>query len=275
VAADTAIGTTWGSLERAITAPTNSVKIAMVGKYTKLKDAYISLMQAIAHGGLANDTHVETKWINAEDSPADLEESLADVSGLLVPGGFSSRGSDGKIAAIKYARENNLPFFGICLGMQLAVIEACRNVAHLRTATSREFSEEGDFVVDFMKSWTAGDGMELRSASGNLGGTMRLGEYPCKLESDSLISKIYGASEIVERHRHRYEINYARYADVFEQAGLVFSGMSEDGTLPEILERRDHKFFVATQAHPEFKSTPFVPHPMFVAFIKAALTHCG
>jgi CTP synthase len=268
---DSLIEATWKSLERVITAPARCAKIAVVGKYTKLKDAYISLTQAIMHGGFANDARVAIKWINAEDSLAEIKKSMSDVSGLLIPGGFSSRGSEGKIAAIRYAREHNIPFFGICLGMQLAVIEACRNVAQMATATSREFADEGDFVVDFMESWTVGDKKELRDVSGNLGGTMRLGEYTCRITPGSLAFKIYGASTVVERHRHRYEINLARYASVFEEAGLIFSGVSEDGELPELLERRDHRFFIATQAHPEFKSAPFTPHPLFVAFIRAVL----
>lgn len=267
---------TWKALEKSITVLAECTKIAVVGKYTKLKDAYISLVQAIMHGGFANDARVDIEWIDAEAPLSEINESLSEVSGLLVPGGFSSRGSDGKIGAIRYARENDIPFFGICLGMQLAVIEACRNVAKLATATSREFSDNGDFVVDFMESWAANDKdneREKRDISSNLGGTMRLGEYLCKLMRGSLAHKIYGTPTVLERHRHRYEINLAQYADIFEQAGLIFSGISADDTLPEILERTDHKFFIATQAHPEFKSTPFSPHPMFSAFIKAALEH--
>lgn len=273
--AESLIESTWQSLGKMIAAPARCVKIAVVGKYTKMKDTYISLTQAIMHGGFANDAHVSIEWINSEDSLSEIKRNLSDVSGLLVPGGFSFRGVEGKIAAIKYAREHGLPFLGICLGMQLAVIEACRNIAQLVTATSREFDDKGDFVVDFMESWTVGDRKETRAVSGNLGGTMRLGEYPCKLMPGSLASKIYGNSEVVERHRHRYEINLARYASVFERAGIVFSGTSENGMLPELLERNDHKFFIATQAHPEFNSTPFSPHPMFAAFIKASLENDG
>jgi CTP synthase len=267
------VQSTWVSLERVIRAPTASVRIAIVAKYTKLKDAYISLIQAVMHGGFANDARVNIEWINAEDFFADIEGKLDTVAGIIVPGGFSARGKDGKIFAIKYARERGIPFLGICLGMQLAVIEACQNIAGLKTATSREFADVGDFVVDFMESWASGANKEIRELSGALGGTMRLGEYPCKLLPNSLASKIYGKLDVIERHRHRYEINIGTYADTFSKAGLVFSGLSEDGALPEILEREDHKFFIATQAHPEFNSRPFMPHPMFEAFIKASLEH--
>jgi CTP synthase len=266
------ISTTWGSLQRSIVSPKSLVKIAAVGKYTKLKDAYISLTQALIHGGIANDSTVEIDWIDSEKPFEQISDTLDKVSGILVPGGFSSRGIDGKLFAIQYAREKNIPFLGICLGMQLAVIEACRNVVGIKTATSREFDDDGTFVIDFMGKWTSGSITETRIKGGNKGGTMRLGSQRCRVSPDSLAYRIYGTSDISERHRHRYEINIAEHREMFDKAGIVFSGMSYDGTLPEILERKDHNFFVATQAHPEFKSTPFAPHPLFAAFVRAALS---
>jgi CTP synthase len=267
---DTETKAMWKLLEKIIYEPTMKVRIALVVKYTKLRDAYISLTQAIQHGGFANDCKVETIWIDAENDS--IEQNLKKVDGIIVPGGFSQRGIDGKIEAIKYARENNIPFLGICLGMQLAVIEACRNVAGLKTATSREFSNEGDIVIDFMENWEEQGVMEFRNQDCNKGGTMRLGSYSCKLLKNSLANKIYGTTEISERHRHRYEIALTRYGDIFKKAGIQFSGMSLDNRIPEILERQDHQFFIATQAHPEFKSYPLSPHPLFKSFIQAAIT---
>jgi CTP synthase len=261
----------WKSLEKVILSPSNTVKIAVVGKYAKLKDAYISLSQAICHGGFANDAKVEIEWIDAREDFSDIENKLRKVDGILVPGGFGSDGADCKIAAIKFARENKIPFLGICLGLQLAVVESCRNVAGFKEATSREFSETGEFVIDFMNSWESNGVKESRSRDENKGGTMRLGNYGCKIAEGTLAYSIYKSSEINERHRHRFEVNIEKYKDVFDKAGLAFSGMSTDGTLPEIVERRDHPFFIAMQAHPEFKSRPFAPHPIFAAFIKAAL----
>ena len=261
----------WVSLEHAICEPSKSVKIAVIGKYTKLKDAYISLSQAIIHGGFANDAKVDVEWIDAEEDLNDIEKKLRTVSGILVPGGFSSRGIDGKIAAIKFARENKIPFLGICLGLQLAVIESCRNIAGIKNATSREFSDDGEIVIDFMDSWEVNGLIESRSLDGDKGASMRLGNYKCHLSPDSLAKKIYGYSEITERHRHRFEVNLEKYKDIFEKAGIEFSGMSIDGKLPEMIERTDHPYFIATQAHPEFKSRPFAPHPLFDSFIKAAL----
>jgi CTP synthase len=264
----------WGSIENTILNCTNTVRLSIVGKYIKLKDAYISLSQAIMHGGFANNTKVEVDWIDSEDNFTNIENKLSQTSALIVPGGFSSRGVEGKIFAIKYARENKLPFLGICLGMQLAIIESCRNIAKIN-ATSGEFGEEGEFVIDFMDSWACGDTTEKRNKACNKGGTMRLGSYPCKIIPNSLASKVYGQNVITERHRHRYEVNIKKYKHIFEKAGLIFSGTSLDGALPEIVERQDNPFFIATQAHPEFKSRPFSPHPLFSHLIKASLEFLG
>jgi CTP synthase len=262
----------WVPLEHAIFSPSKLAKIAVVGKYTKLKDAYLSLTQAILHGGFANDAKVEIDWIDAKDSSEEeMEDRLNGVSGILVPGGFDSSGINGKLFSIKFARENRVPFLGICLGLQLAVIEACRNAAGIKDATSRELSEFGEHVVDFMDNWKLGEITESRNISGAKGGTMRLGNYPCKIEEKTLAHRIYGATEIIERHRHRFEVNLERYKEIFKSAGIKFSGVSADGHLPEIIERQDHQFFIATQSHPEFTSRPFAPHPLFKAFIEAAL----
>jgi CTP synthase len=264
------IANKWGSVARLIRNSSGNVRIAIIGKYTKLQDAYISLTQAVMHGGFANDVRVEIDWINAEDEKAEILKRLGGVSGIIVPGGFSVRGTDGKLEAIKFARENSVPFLGICLGMQLAVIEACRNVAGLSTATSREFSDDGEMVVDFMGSWDGREGEEIRDSTGNKGGTMRLGRYDCRLTPGSRAHEIYGGKgTISERHRHRFEVSAQKYGATLEKAGIIISGISEDGKLVEIIEREDHPFFVATQSHPEFKSRPFDPHPLFKSLIRA------
>ncbi len=268
---ETAIKNKWAKLTEVILHPKHSIKIAVIGKYTKLKDAYLSLTQAIAHAGYANNAEVDISWINAEDTSEDIEKSLADAKCIIVPGGFSSRGIEGKMHAIRYARENKIPFLGICLGLQLAVIEACRNIGGLADATSREFTDKGSFVIDFMKNWNKEGSVEERKEDGDKGGTMRLGSYECKIAEDTLAYKVYGKSNITERHRHRYEVNYAQYKDVIDASGIIVSGTSVDGTLPEIIERRDHPFFIATQAHPEFKSSPLSPNPLFYALIKAGI----
>lgn len=263
----------WGAVEHAIRMPSKAVKIAVVGKYTKLKDAYISLSQAICHGGIAHDARVEIDWVDAGMDQRDIENRLRAASGVLVPGGFDISGAEGKIAAIKFAREKKIPFFGICFGLQLAVIESCRNVGGATSATSREFSDNGEMVIDFMDKWELNGTIEARNPSGAKGGTMRLGSYLCKISVGTLAHKIYAATETTERHRHRFEVNIKKYKELFAKADLHFSGMSADGLLPEIVERRDHPFFIATQAHPEFKSHPFAPHPLFSSFIKAAIDH--
>lgn len=263
----------WSSVEHAISTPSKTVKIAVVGKYTKLKDAYISLSQAICHGGIAHDAGIEIDWVDATMDQRDLESRLRAVSGILVPGGFDVGGAEGKIVAIKFAREKRIPFFGICLGLQLAVIESCRNVGGAINATSREFSDVGEMVIDFMDKWKLNGVVEARDPSGAKGGTMRLGSYLCKISIGTLAHRIYATTEITERHRHRFEVNIKKYKELFDKAGLEFSGMSSDGLLPEIVERHDHPFFIATQAHPEFKSHPFAPHPLFSNFIKAAIDY--
>jgi CTP synthase len=261
----------WNDLKRVILRPSACVKIAILGKYTKLRDAYISLVQALYHGGFANDAKVEIVWIDTDASDVEIERDLAGVSGVIVPGGFGKRGYESKIAAIRFARENDVPFLGICLGMQLAVIEACRNVAGLAGATSSEFDESGEMVIDFMGEWDRSGQSESRERSGKKGGTMRLGSYACKIIEDSLAHRIYETIEITERHRHRYEVAIEKYKDTFRKACLFFSGMSVDGKLPEIVEIKGKRFFIATQAHPEFKSYPFAPHPLFAAFIRASI----
>ena len=266
-----AIKNKWAKLTEIILNPKHTIKIAVIGKYTKLKDAYLSLTQAIAHAGYAHNAQVDISWINAEDAQNKIEEQLNGVKCIIVPGGFSLRGVDGKMHAIKYAREHKIPFLGICLGLQLSVIEACRNVGHLKDATSREFTDTGNFVIDFMKNWNKKGEIEVRLQGGNKGGTMRLGSYECRLKDETLASKVYGKRDITERHRHRYEVNYAQYKDVIDASGIIVSGTSADGALPEVIERNDHPFFIATQAHPEFKSSPLSPHPLFYSLIKAGL----
>ena len=266
-----AIKNKWARLTEIIKNPKRTIKIAVIGKYTKLKDAYLSLTQAIAHAGYANNAKVDISWINAEDAPDVMETQLNDVKCIIVPGGFSARGIEGKMHAIKYAREHKIPFLGICLGLQLAVIEACRNIGNLKDATSREFTDNGSFVIDFMKNWARQGATEVRAEDGDKGGTMRLGRYECRLAEGSLAHKIYGSTDITERHRHRYEVNYEQYKDVIDASGIIISGTSVDGVLPEVIERNDHPFFIATQAHPEFKSSPLSPHPLFYALIKAGI----
>ena len=253
--------------------PEGEVTIGVVGKYVGLKDAYKSLNEALVHGGMANKAKVHVKWIDAEvfeRDPSEIAAELEPLHGILVPGGFGERGSEGKIASVRFARERKVPFFGICLGMQMACIESAR-AAGVDAASSTEFGETDEPVVGIITEWMTKEGLETRAADGDLGGTMRLGAYDAKLAPKSRISEIYhGAIEISERHRHRYEVNIA-YRDRLEEDGLVFSGMSPDGLLPEIVERPDHPFFVGVQFHPELKSRPFDPHPLFAGFVAAAL----
>ncbi|TCK06295.1 CTP synthase [Phorcysia thermohydrogeniphila] len=240
-----------------------SVKVAVVGKYIELPDAYKSIIEAFVHAGAANDVRVEIKWVSAEElDEKEPEEFLSDVSGILVPGGFGERGVEGKIKAVRFARENKIPFFGICLGMQCAVIEFARNVAGLKDAHSAEFSSTTPYpVIDLM---------EEQKGVKEKGGTMRLGAYPCVLKEGTFSYRAYGQKEISERHRHRYEFNN-KFRDVLEKAGLVIAGTSPDGNLVEVIEIKDHPWFVAVQYHPEFKSRPRNPHPLFVDFVKAAM----
>jgi CTP synthase len=250
------------------------VTIGVVGKYVGLPDAYKSLTEALIHGGLANRVKVRINWLDAElfaDNGADVAPMLEPVHGILVPGGFGERGSEGKIASVRFARERQVPFFGICLGMQMACIEAARNTAGIGGASSTEFGETHEPVVGLITEWMNAQGLaQRRDAAGDLGGTMRLGAYEARLGGNSVVRTIYGADTIHERHRHRYEVN-AHYKGALEEGGLVFSGMSPDGALPEIVERPDHPWFVGVQFHPELKSKPFEPHPLFASFIEAAV----
>ena len=263
----------WREVVSRITEPDGDVTIAIVGKYMSLKDAYKSLMEAVAHGGIANNVRVNIRWIDAETfkSPEDALEALTDVHGILVPGAFGERGAIGKIESIRFAREREVPFLGICYGMQMAVIEAARNLLGVDNATSSEFDGEGEAVVGLMTEWVRGNAKEVRGGDGDLGGTMRLGAYPARLTPGSRAAEVYGAEEIEERHRHRYEINI-ELGERLAEHGVVFSGVSPDGRLPEILEIPDHPWFIGVQYHPELKSRPFDPHPLFSAFIEAAVT---
>ena len=261
----------WREIVDRVLQPEGTVNIAIVGKYTGLKDAYKSLSEALVHGGIANRVKAELHWMDAEIfENEDPIHRLEGVDGILVPGGFGERGTEGKIAAAKWARERNIPYFGICLGMQMAVIEAARNLAGVEGAGSSEFNNYKVAVVGMMTEWQRGNQVERREHGGNLGGTMRLGEYPCDLLPGSKARAIYGVDRIGERHRHRYEINID-YKDQLERAGLLFSGMSPDRSLPEIVEIPDHPWFVGVQFHPELKSKPFAPHPLFASFIEAAV----
>ena len=261
----------WEDVAERIRTPEGEVTIAVVGKYTGLKDAYKSLIEALYHGGFANRTKVRIDWIESEIfEKEDPAYWLEKVNGILVPGGFGERGSQGKINAARFARERNVPYFGICFGMQMAVIEAARNLAGIEDASSTEFGPASEPVVGLMTEWLRGNMLEKRSASGNLGGTMRLGAYPARLREGSRIGKIYGRLEISERHRHRYEVN-VDYKERLEEAGLVFSGMSPDGVLPETIEYENHPWFIGVQYHPELKSRPLDPHPLFSSFVAAAL----
>ena len=251
----------------------SEVTIGVVGKYVGLPDAYKSLREALIHGGVANRAKVNIQWIDAElfEHPdADVVAELEPLHGILVPGGFGERGSEGKIASVRFAREREIPFFGICLGMQMACIEAARNQAGIEAASTTEFGATSEPVVGLITEWMSEEGLQSRAADGDLGGTMRLGAYEAKLDGNSVVRSIYGQDLISERHRHRYEVN-VHYRDALEGAGLIFSGMSPDDQLPEIVERPDHPWFIGVQFHPELKSRPFEPHPLFAGFIEAAL----
>ncbi|KQT83457.1 CTP synthase [Aurantimonas sp. Leaf443] len=261
----------WQQVVDSIRNPEGEVTIAIVGKYTGLKDAYKSLIEALQHGGIANRVRVKLDWIASEifeeEDPAPYLER---VDGILVPGGFGERGSEGKIHAARFARERKVPYFGICFGMQMAVIEAARSLAGIEAASSSEFGPTQEPVVGLMTEWLKGNELETRAAAGDLGGTMRLGAYKATLKPQSKIAAIYGSSEIEERHRHRYEVNRA-YREALESAGMDFAGMSPDGLLPETVELADHPWFIGVQYHPELKSRPFEPHPLFASFIAAAM----
>jgi len=261
----------WQRIVDLVRAPEGEVRIAVVGKYTNLLDSYKSLAEALTHGGLQNRVRVHLDWVDSQifEQP-DAVARLEGVHGILVPGGFGERGTEGKIAAVRFARERRVPFLGICFGMQMAVIECARNQVGLPDASSTEFGPCGNPVVGLLTEWARGNEMERREAGGNLGGTMRLGAYPAELEPDSLVSRVYGATHIQERHRHRWEVN-VHYRQEIEAQGLRFSGMSPDGILPEIVERPDHPWFIGVQYHPELKSKPLAPHPLFSGFIRAAV----
>ncbi|MCL2470000.1 MAG: CTP synthase [Alphaproteobacteria bacterium] len=262
---------TWHHIvERATDPKEGAVTIAIVGKYISLLDSYKSLAEALHHGGIAGNVRVHIKWIDSEVfEHEDVVTHLEGVHGILVPGGFGMRGAEGKIKAIQFARERKIPYFGICFGMQMTVIESARNLGGIEDATSSEFEGKGTAIVGLMTEWLKGSQLEKRAKDGSLGGTMRLGSYPCHLTKGTQAHKIYGCDEVQERHRHRYEVNL-NHQEAFTRAGLVFSGLSPDGILPEIVERPDHPWFIGVQFHPELKSKPFAPHPLFSSFIEAA-----
>ena len=261
----------WIEIVERVRSPEGEVKIGVVGKYTHLQDSYKSLSEALVHGGISNNVRVNLDWIEAEIFETEgAVQKLDDVNGILVPGGFGERGTEGKIAAVKFARERKVPYFGICFGMQMAVIEVARNLAGISGAGSTEFGATEKPVVGLLTEWMRGDELERRNAEDNLGGTMRLGAYECHLAPDSRVAGIYDTPVISERHRHRYEVNI-NYQEDLESVGLMFSGLSPDKELPEIVELRDHPWFIGVQFHPELRSKPFDPHPLFSSFIEAAV----
>jgi len=262
----------WQCIVDTVRGPDGEVRIAVVGKYTNLLDSYKSLGEALTHGGIKNRVRVQLEWVDSQIFEApDAVLRLEDVHGILVPGGFGERGTEGKIAAVRFARERRVPFLGICFGMQMAVIECARNMAGLPNASSTEFGPCGNPVVGLLTEWARGNEVERRAAGGDLGGTMRLGAYPARLDPGSLASRVYGGAAMVhERHRHRWEVN-VHYREQLEAAGLRFSGMSPDGILPEIIELPAHPWFIGVQYHPELKSKPLDPHPLFSSFIAAAV----
>jgi len=261
--------TPWRKINKIILKTKKQVNIAIIGKYVELKDAYKSLDEALTHGGIANNVKVKLIRIDSENlKPSEIKSKLKTISGILIPGGFGKRGTKGKIESIRYARNNNIPFFGICYGMQMAIIEFARNKLKIKNATSSEIDKKGISIVGLMSEWDK-DGKKVKGTDIDLGGTMRLGSYEAKLKDNSLIKKIYKSKTIYERHRHRYEVNIS-YKDKFEKNGLIFSGLSPDSRLTEIIELKNHPWFFGVQFHPEFKSRPFNPHPLFSSFIKAA-----
>lgn len=262
----------WQQIVQRIKEPEGEVTVAIVGKYTTMLDSYKSLSEALFHGGIANHVKVNLQWLDSEIFEKDgAIQKLENVHAILVPGGFGERGTEGKIRAAQFAREHKIPYFGICFGMQMAVIESARHLANINNASSTEFGKHDQPVVGLMTEWLRGNQLEQRKDGGDLGGTMRLGAYKCHLQKGSKVAHIYQREEISERHRHRYEVNI-NYRTQLEAAGLVFSGMSPDNSLPEIIERADHPWFIGVQFHPELKSRPFEPHPLFTSFIKAAVS---
>ncbi|MEM7679787.1 MAG: CTP synthase [Pseudomonadota bacterium] len=261
----------WEDIVKRVQEPEGTVRIGIVGKYTNLADSYKSLNEALIHGGIANNVKVELKFIEAEQlEKKDPAEYLKNIHGILVPGGFGERGAEGKIKAVQYAREKKIPYFGICFGMQMAVIETARNLCGIEGACTTEFEKCETPLVAMISEWVKDGKIEMRDENTDKGGTMRLGAYPAILTKGSKVAEAYGATEISERHRHRYEVDID-YKDQLEAQGLIFSGMSPDGQLPEIVEIEDHPWFIGVQYHPELKSKPFDPHPLFVSYIKAAI----
>ena len=260
--------TKWRNIVENVEDPTSTVRIAIVGKYNGLRDAYKSLIEAFDHAGIYHKCKVELVWVDSEEE--EFEEQLQDISGIMVPGGFGTRGIEGKIRAIKFARENNVPYFGICYGMQLATIEIARNVLGIKDATSHELSREGTKIIDLMESWDNRGKKEVRHMENDMGGTMRLGLYKCSLTAGTKAHDIYKSHAIKERHRHRYELNI-EFKEQLEKAGIVFSGISPDGLLPEVIELQGHRWFIGVQFHPELCSRPFEPHPLFVDFVREAM----
>ena len=261
----------WDAVVKKFKNTSNKVTVGVVGKYTDLKDSYKSLNEALIHGGLSNETSVNIRWINSERlTNNDIIKELTNVHGILVPGGFGERGINGKLCSITFARENDIPYFGICLGMQLAVVEIAKNILKIDDANSTEFGKTNNPVVGLMTEWVKDNTKITRSDESDKGGTMRLGSYPCNLKKGSLVNAIYDTNQISERHRHRYEVN-TKYMDLFSKNNFSYSGMSPDNLLPEILESTNHSWFIGVQFHPELKSRPQKPHPLFVSFIKAAI----
>ncbi len=263
----------WSDIMDRLQNPEGQVTIGVVGKYVGLQDAYKSLNEALIHGGIANRVKVNIRWIDAELFEGEQEAVAAELEpchAILVPGAFGERGAEGKIASVRFARQRNVPYFGICFGMQMACVEGVRNLGGIADASSTEFGPTDQPVVGMITEWMTPEGIQKRESDGDLGGTMRLGAYDATLAGNSVVASIYGGTAISERHRHRYEVNTG-YRELLEQGGLVFSGMSPDGMLPEIVERPDHPWFVGVQFHPELKSKPFDPHPLFASFIAAAV----
>ncbi len=264
--------TPWKKITKIILKPKKEINIAIIGKYVELKDAYKSLDEALTHGGIKNNVKINLIRIDSEKQKiSKIRHQLKNISGVIIPGGFGKRGTNGKIEAIKYARNNKIPFLGICFGMQMAIIEFARNKLNLKDATSSEFDKKGLPIIGLINEWKK-NGKTIKGTDKDLGGTMRLGSYEAKLKKDSFIERIYGKNIINERHRHRYEVNIA-YKEKFEKNGMSFSGLSPDGSLPETIELVNHPWFIGVQFHPEFKSRPLAPHPLFSSFIKAAKNH--
>ena len=262
----------WKEITKIVLQTKKSINIAIIGKYVDLKDAYKSLDEALTHGGINNNLKINLVRIDSEKLKiSEIKKKLKNISGILIPGGFGKRGTEGRIESIKYARQNKIPFLGICFGMQMAIIEFARNKLRIKKATSSEFGKGGIPIIGLINEWNK-DGKIIKGTDKNLGGTMRLGLYEAKLKDNSLIKNIYKSKSIKERHRHRYEVNIA-YKDQFEKNGMIFSGLSPDNKLPEIIELKNHPWFIAVQFHPEFRSRPLAPHPLFSSFIKAAKNH--